>query len=118
MINIRGRNEAEPLSSKSERHHIRDDNLGHNDDASASYCDCQNRKNRNEDKRSVPTPWIDLPTRITVKLFATAATIAPTPNRIKLNQIIAFLPNIWLKDPSTGWNTVDVSKNDVPLQKA
>ena len=65
-----------------------------------------------------PMPWIDLPTSMTVKLFATAATIAPMPKSTKLSHTIGSLPKMLLKEPRTGWKTVLVNRKDVPLQKA
>jgi hypothetical protein len=65
-----------------------------------------------------PIPWIVLPTRITVKFFAIAATTAPTPKKARLRKRIGFLPKIWLNEPRTGWNTVLARRNEVPDQKA
>ena len=65
-----------------------------------------------------PTPWMDRPTRITVKLFARAAIIDPARKNARLTYIKVLRPKIWEKDPMTGWKTVDVSRNDVPDQKA
>jgi hypothetical protein len=65
-----------------------------------------------------PTPWIERPTRITVKLSATAATIEPTVKNSKASRIKGFLPKIFEKDAKLGWNTVEHSRNEVPAQKA
>lgn len=61
---------------------------------------------------------MDLPTRMTPKFFARAATIAPTAKKAKLMKINGFLPKMELKLPMTGWKTVDVTRKDVPAQKA
>lgn len=65
-----------------------------------------------------PMPWMDLPTRMTPKLFATAAMMAPTPKKVKLMKMIGFRPKMELKFPSTGWKTVVVRRKAVPAQNA
>jgi hypothetical protein len=61
---------------------------------------------------------MDRPTNITVKFFATAAMIAPTPKNAREKNMTGFLPKIVLKFPRTGWKTVLVSRNEVPAQNA
>lgn len=65
-----------------------------------------------------PTPWMERPTRMTVKLSATAATIEPARKKPRLMYIRVLRPNMCEKEPSTGWKTVDVKRNDVPDQNA
>lgn len=61
---------------------------------------------------------MERPTRITVKLPATAAMIDPAKKKPRLMYIKVLRPNMCENDPSTGWKTVDVKRNDVPDQKA
>src|ERR1700712_3736066 len=62
-----------------------------------------------------PTPWIDRPTRSSVKLLAAEAVIAPTVKSPRANKRTGVLPNIWDKEAHVGWKTVDVRRNDVPV---
>ena len=74
---------------------------------------------------------------IIVKLVAAAATIEPTAKNnedkrmsyrhvnwqisqrcIHIGVYTCFLPNTWLKPAMTGWKTAEVTRNDVPDQKA
>jgi hypothetical protein len=55
---------------------------------------------------------------MTVKFFATAATMAPTPKKARLMKRMGFLPKIPLNEPRTGWNTVLARRNEVPDQNA
>lgn len=65
-----------------------------------------------------PTPWIDRPIRITVKLLATAGTMEPTVKKRRAMRISGLRPKMFEKEPKAGWKTVEHSKNDVPDQKA
>jgi hypothetical protein len=65
-----------------------------------------------------PTPCIERPMSITVKLSATAATIEPTVKKSIASRINGFLPKIFEKEANVGWNTVEQSRNEVPAQKA
>jgi hypothetical protein len=53
-----------------------------------------------------------------VKFVATAATTAPTAKNNEDTITKFFLPKTWLNPTTTGWKTAEVSRNDVPAQKA
>jgi len=65
-----------------------------------------------------PMPCTERPTRMTVKFFATAAIIAPAPNRARETYTRGLRPKMWEKLPMIGWNTVLVRRKLVPDQKA
>lgn len=65
-----------------------------------------------------PIPWIERPTRITVKLSATLATMAPAVKKTNATRISALRPKMSEREAKLGWKTVDVRRKDVPDQKA
>jgi hypothetical protein len=65
-----------------------------------------------------PMPWMERPTSMTVKLFATAATMAPTEKKAKETNTIGLRPKMCENEAKFGWKTVDVRRNDVPDQNA
>ena len=65
-----------------------------------------------------PTPWIERPTRIMVKLFAMAATMAPTVKKTSATRIRLRRPKMSEREAKFGWKTVEVIRKEVPDQKA
>ena len=65
-----------------------------------------------------PMPCRDRPSKRTVKLFARAAVIAPAVKSKRAASITGLRPEMWEKEAKLGWNTVEVSRKDVPDQKA
>ena len=53
-----------------------------------------------------------------MKLFAVAATTEPTRKKASARMTRGLRPKMWLKLAKEGWKTVEVSRNDVPAQKA
>jgi len=65
-----------------------------------------------------PMPWIDRPTRIMVKFFATAETMAPTVKKMSATRIRLRRPKMSEREAKFGWKTVEVIRKEVPDQKA
>jgi hypothetical protein len=65
-----------------------------------------------------PTPWIERPDSISVKLWETPHMIAPAAKKVNAANKAALRPNECEKETNVGWKTVDVRRNEVPAQKA
>lgn len=65
-----------------------------------------------------PTPWIERPTRMTVKLFATPAMMAPMVKKTRETRMRARRPKMSEREAKFGWKTVEVRRKEVPDQKA